>query len=120
MELDSYICENCIMQKEEIVIHLFLRCNFARRCWQTIGVTTPRSSDIHNMIRLILQRLDKKWKVETVIVMMWCIWKCINGWENIPPTEQGWQAMFRKEMLLICYKLKQEIVHEVKQWLNTL
>jgi hypothetical protein len=46
----------------------------------------------------------------------------INRWifENIPPTEQGWQAMFRKEMLLICYKLKQEIAHEVKQWLNTL
>jgi hypothetical protein len=38
------------MQKEETVIHLFLRCNFARRCWQTIGVTTPRSSGIHNQI----------------------------------------------------------------------
>jgi hypothetical protein len=31
MELESYTCENCILQKEDIIAHLFIRCNFARR-----------------------------------------------------------------------------------------
>jgi hypothetical protein len=59
MELDLYTCENCILQKEETVTHLFLRCHFTRRCWQTIGLTPPRASGIHNVMRVILQQLDK-------------------------------------------------------------
>jgi hypothetical protein len=37
MQLDSYTCDNCILQLKETVLHLFLRCNFARRCWLMIG-----------------------------------------------------------------------------------
>lgn len=44
MELDSYTCENCILQKEEIVVHLLIRCNFAKKCWQTIGLTRPNTT----------------------------------------------------------------------------
>jgi hypothetical protein len=44
MYLETYTCENCILQKTESAYHLFLRCNFARRCWSSIGVTTPRIS----------------------------------------------------------------------------
>jgi hypothetical protein len=36
-----------ILQKEETVAHLFLRCDFARRCWQTIRLAPPRTSHIH-------------------------------------------------------------------------
>jgi hypothetical protein len=38
MEFEFYICENCILQKNETVYHLFLRCNFTRNCWDSIGV----------------------------------------------------------------------------------
>jgi hypothetical protein len=38
MELESYTCENCILQRLEVVYHLFLICNFARSCWESIGV----------------------------------------------------------------------------------
>jgi hypothetical protein len=41
MPLDSYTCENCILQQEETILHLFVRCNFARRCWPMIGTTPP-------------------------------------------------------------------------------
>jgi hypothetical protein len=40
MSLDSYTCENCILQLEETMSHLFPRCNFALRCWLTIGITS--------------------------------------------------------------------------------
>jgi hypothetical protein len=39
MTLESYTCENCIWQKEEILYHLFLKCNFAKACWNSIGLT---------------------------------------------------------------------------------
>jgi hypothetical protein len=32
MELDSYTCENCILQKEETWSHLLIKCGFSRRC----------------------------------------------------------------------------------------
>uniref|UniRef100_A0A0A8XSQ3 Reverse transcriptase zinc-binding domain-containing protein n=1 Tax=Arundo donax TaxID=35708 RepID=A0A0A8XSQ3_ARUDO len=43
MELDSYVCELCILQREKALQHLFLRCNFARSCWQAIGVHISRA-----------------------------------------------------------------------------
>jgi hypothetical protein len=42
MTLESYTCENCIWQKEETLYHLFLRCNFAKACWNSIGLIPPR------------------------------------------------------------------------------
>jgi hypothetical protein len=32
MELESYTCENCILQRNETIYHLFLRCNFVKNC----------------------------------------------------------------------------------------
>jgi hypothetical protein len=32
MQLDSYDCELCLLQKEEKLRHLFFKCSFARNC----------------------------------------------------------------------------------------
>lgn len=39
MNLDSCTCELCILQKRETVNHLFFQCNYARACWNQIGIT---------------------------------------------------------------------------------
>jgi hypothetical protein len=44
MPQDSYTCDNCILQLEETALHLFFRCNFARRCWLLIGITPPKNN----------------------------------------------------------------------------
>jgi hypothetical protein len=44
MQLDYYTCENCILQMIKSNYHLFLRCSFAKTCWESIGVITPRVS----------------------------------------------------------------------------
>jgi hypothetical protein len=49
MDLDSYACENFILQKDETLVHLFLRCNFATVMWghATAGhLVAATSSDI--------------------------------------------------------------------------
>jgi hypothetical protein len=33
MQLDSYACELCILQKEETLRHLFFKCSFGRNYW---------------------------------------------------------------------------------------
>jgi hypothetical protein len=38
MQLDSYTCELCILQREEKLLHLFFKCSFAKNCWLQIGV----------------------------------------------------------------------------------
>jgi hypothetical protein len=39
MQLDSYDCELCLLQKEEKLRHLFFKCPFAKNYWNIIGVT---------------------------------------------------------------------------------
>jgi hypothetical protein len=41
MVIDSYTCELCIRQSEEILRLLFLRCSFSKNCWMQIGVIVP-------------------------------------------------------------------------------
>jgi hypothetical protein len=48
IELESYTYKNCILQREEIVSHLFLRCNYARRCWQLVSITPHTPNIISN------------------------------------------------------------------------
>jgi hypothetical protein len=33
MTLDSYVCEMCLLQREETLRHLFFSCPFAKYCW---------------------------------------------------------------------------------------
>jgi hypothetical protein len=53
MALDSFTCDNYILQMEETVIHLFFRCNFARRCWLLLDIRPPRTTDLlHTLMRI--------------------------------------------------------------------
>jgi hypothetical protein len=38
-------------QKEETWNHLFLRCSFAKRCWEIVGITPTRSTNPHLAVR---------------------------------------------------------------------
>jgi hypothetical protein len=76
MEFDSYTCENCIRRKEETLSHLFLKCNYAKRCWQLIGVVPPRTSNQFLAVQHMRVQLTQTWRMEIIIIMVWCIWKC--------------------------------------------
>jgi hypothetical protein len=41
MHIESYDSELCLLQTEEKIRHLFLRCSFAKNCWVRIGVVVP-------------------------------------------------------------------------------
>jgi hypothetical protein len=97
MLLDSYTCDNCILQAEETVTHLFFRCGFARRCWSFIRISPPRSTDLINTIMRIRRRWQFPLKLETIILLTWCIWKSRNNWvfNEIPLTHYRNLALCR-------------------------
>jgi hypothetical protein len=73
MHLDSYMCENCILQKVESAYHLFLRCNFANNYWSSIGVTPPRIHCPQRAVTSINKQLHVLGAFEIVILMTWSI-----------------------------------------------
>jgi hypothetical protein len=53
MDLDSYTCDLCILQKLETSAHLFLRCNFAKACWNSLGVTYVSTRTVPQIFKQI-------------------------------------------------------------------
>jgi hypothetical protein len=89
MNLESYTCENCILQRNETVYHLFLLCTFAKSCWSSIGIITPRVNCPQREVRRIANQIKIHVRREIIIVMLWSIWKCRNGWIFDRPSPGG-------------------------------
>jgi hypothetical protein len=69
MNLDSYTCDLCILQRPETSAHLFLRCNFAKACWASIGVTVSTSTSVMRIFNRIRRRLQVPFFMEIIILM---------------------------------------------------
>nr|TKW34016.1 hypothetical protein SEVIR_2G277400v2 [Setaria viridis] len=104
MILDSYTCELCILQIRETVAHLFLRCNFARACWSSIGVSFVATREPLLIFKHIRKKLNVPFFMEVIFLMTWSIWSIRNDWtfNNIPPLVQ---AVRRKLFSEIAYCL---------------
>jgi hypothetical protein len=46
MHLESYLCVLCQSATEEALEHLFLDCQFARNCWNSINIVLQGHLDI--------------------------------------------------------------------------
>lgn len=68
MVLDSYVCEVCILQREETIIQLFIRCNFAKACWVSIGIRLPVHLPILALIKFLKGKLDVPFYMDIAII----------------------------------------------------
>jgi hypothetical protein len=57
MHLDSYTCELCLWRREETLRHVFIRCNFAKACWQQIGILVSQSQPFEATIATLSRGL---------------------------------------------------------------
>jgi hypothetical protein len=57
-----------------------------------------------------------------LIDLMWCIWRCRNGWifENTPLTIHQCKNIFAQEMTLNSYRIGVMIAENVRQWIQSL
>ena len=122
MVLESYTCEMCILQKRETVAHLFCRCNFARACWESIGISFIRTRTPLQIFNNIKNQLQVSFFMEIIIVMASCIWKERNDWlfQGIDPSVQSCRAHFFKEFNFVILRSSSSCSLAMQNWLNSL
>jgi hypothetical protein len=119
MALESYVYENCILQRRETVYHLFLRCSFARNCWNSIRVVAPNISCPQRAVLRLKRQIHNQCAMEIVMPMAWCIWKCPKGWifDNIPPSVERCRFLLKQELNYIQYRLKPDLSNNLQSWM---
>jgi hypothetical protein len=120
MILESYSCENCLWQREETLYHMFLRCNFAKACWNSIGITPPRIAHREEASENLKQQLNVPFSMEVIILMTWSIWKSRNEWlfENKDPSVHHCTHEFSKELRLVIHKARGKYDISIPSWLD--
>ncbi|CAO2177232.1 unnamed protein product [Urochloa humidicola] len=122
MELDSYSCELCILQKRETCAHLFLRCNFAKACWASIGVSVVTTRSVYHILRQIKDKLQIPFFMEVIVLMSWSIWNVRNDWlfNAKDPTVQDCHQRFLKEFNLLLLRVRQDKIPIMINWRDAL
>jgi hypothetical protein len=122
MVLESYTCDMCILQRLETAAHLFLRCNFAKACWASIGISVATTRPVPQIINRIRRNLGVPFFMEIIILMVWSIWKTRNDWifNNIDPSVEDCRIRFISEFKLLLHRVKQSSIPQLENWLNTL
>jgi hypothetical protein len=106
MQLDSYNCELCLLQKEEKLIHLCFKCPFAKICCNLIRVTVPTWLKSEKAIGHIKRALRLPFTMDIIIVMCWCIWTERNVWlfNNKEPQDWKCKDSFKKEFDMVIHR----------------
>jgi hypothetical protein len=119
MQLDSYDCELCLLQKEEKLRHLFFKCPFDKNCWNLIGVFVPTLLKAEKAARHIKRALGLPFAMDIIIVMCWCIWTERNAWLFNNEDPQVWKCKesFKKEFALVIPRADSRWVLDMQSWL---
>nr|TKW11048.1 hypothetical protein SEVIR_6G208600v2 [Setaria viridis] len=122
MTLESYTCDLCILQRTETVAHLFLRCNFARACWVSIGITVISTMSILQILKRIKRQLNVSFAMEIIILMTWCIWTTRTDriFNDINPMIEDCRNKFITEFALLLHRAKHSLLPQMESWLEAL
>lgn len=121
MILDSYTCEMCIRQRPETISHLFLRCSFAKECWQSIGVTYVTTRPLLQIFKRIKENLQHPFFMEIIILMTWSIWNTRNEtFNNVDPSIQSCRQRFMLEFYLASLRAPPILASAMTNWSQTL
>jgi hypothetical protein len=122
MQLESYTCDLCILQKQESLSHLFFRCSFAKKCCQQVGVLVPTWLKPDRATRHIKRALRKPYAMKIIILMCWSRWKERNAWifEQEASSVARCLSNFKKEISLVQIRTKKAFAPDILTWLQTL
>jgi hypothetical protein len=111
----------CILQRLETSAHLFLRCNFAKACWASLGITVITTRPILQIINHIKRDLRVPFFMEIIILMSWSVWKSRNDWifNNIDPSVEDCQLRFISDFKLLLQRAKHSSLLPMENWLNS-
>lgn len=101
---------------------LFLRCNFAKACWASIGVSVITSRPLVHIINLIRSKLAVPFFMEITILMSWCIWTTRNDrlFNNEDSSVDSCRRKFIYEFSLVMLRAKPSSVPAMSAWIDSL
>nr|TKW40321.1 hypothetical protein SEVIR_1G238000v2 [Setaria viridis] len=123
MALDSTACEMCILQKRETAAHLFLRCNFAKACWRSVGIAYPSTRSVLSIFLNIRRQLHLPFSMEIIILMSWSIWTSRNDWtfNNVAPAIRDVTRKFISEFRQVAlHRARPLLQPQMLEWVAAL
>jgi hypothetical protein len=122
MDLNSYHCPLSSFITEETAQHLFIDCDFARMCWNIIGIDIPAPASFPSFSIAIKAQLRSPFFMEATILMCWTIWMARNEliFRRIGSNREDCIRMFFKEINLLHYRLRQDQHDSYNSWKQTL
>nr|TKW10249.1 hypothetical protein SEVIR_6G149700v2 [Setaria viridis] len=123
MFLESTTCEMCILQKRETTAHLFLRCNFAKACWRSVGITYPCTRSATSIFNTIRRQIQLPFFMEIIILMTWSIWTTRNDWtfNNSAPTIRDVIRKFVLDFRLVAlHRARTQMQSLMLDWVDAL
>jgi len=122
MHLESYNCVLCQNTVEESTQHLFLSCQFAKDCWNLIGIAIQTDNDVFTAINQIRDQSHPVFFMAVIILMCWAIWTARNDviFKRTPASFLSVKALFLKELKLLSLRAKTRFSETFDLWIQNL
>nr|TKW18802.1 hypothetical protein SEVIR_5G455600v2 [Setaria viridis] len=108
MDLNSYACDLCILQKRETM--------------NLIGVSVTTTRPVLQIFRLIKDKLVIPFFMKIIILMTWSIWTIRNNWmfNGIDPSVDLCKRKFKFEFSLLLHRARPALIPAMTDWVQSL
>ncbi|KAG8071758.1 hypothetical protein GUJ93_ZPchr0006g43597 [Zizania palustris] len=106
----DYNCILCGHGILENVLHLFVDCQFSKRCWARMDIVWPINGSLEERIAALKSNDDRSFAMELILIGAWSLWlhrnNCIFR-QNISSLQQWW-ASFLAILKIQTYRQKED------------
>lgn len=101
------LCGMCKENEEETIEHLFFNCEFAKKCWDKLGIVWSLEADIHIKIMKTRQQIGLPFFIEIFLIAAWELWKIRNRlvFDGLQATFARWLRNFKDKVSLQSHHL---------------
>ncbi|KAG8051284.1 hypothetical protein GUJ93_ZPchr0009g2396 [Zizania palustris] len=109
------LCTLCDEQSRETSHHLFVDCQFAKECWNKIGILWPVNEQLEEQVAMIKGNCRQKFIMEVILIGAWTIWLHRNSciFRQQVPSVTNWWTNFKECLSLQSHRIKLEIISEL-------
>jgi hypothetical protein len=122
MILENYNCVLCSSQAEETLEHLFFHCPFAASCWALLAIHSLDALSRFQAVEAFKLVFNKEFFMEVFILLCWIIWIEKNDliFKGLQPSAMKCKVNLKKELALLCFRVRSRSELAFVQWLESL
>ena len=100
----------------------FLHCDFAKQCWNLLGIDISPNSMFPDIISTFKTRLQSEFFMVAAILMSWSIWTSRNDqiFKGLQPNLQNCKRNLFKELKLVLLRVKPILLTRFELWLHNI